>query len=387
MFSNFYFKIRFKIYKYKINKKIKTKEKGYDSFVKGMVALANKDFKTAIQESRKTLDHAGDNPSLYLLLRSESLKVEKKYEELREIYKKMIENNYTKNLGLKGMMEQYLLSQDYHHAFIYAEKLFNNNPHIEKIYETLLNIIIKTSNWHQLIIITERAFEKKIIKRKEYEENKSIAFYEIAKVKKLSNTKEAISFINKALKLKNNFAPYVRAYLDLLIENNQLEDAKKYVRKIWKIAPHPEYKDIIYNLSNIMRIDLLDLIKYITESYLKSEESKLLLIEALIFKKKWNDARNEIKFFLEIRPKKNICLLMAKIEEGENNDIQKKNSWLLRSNNGQHENMWVCMISKKDQNFWSSVSQSGYFNSLEWREPYMLNEINIQNTNQISYEN
>ena len=78
---------------------------------------------------------------------------------------------------------------------------------------------------------------------------------------------------------------------------------------------------------------------------------------------------------------------MATIEEGENNNIQKKNSWLLRSRNGNNSNMWVCMISRKSQSSWSSISSGGFFNSLEWREPSMLNETNSENYNIIPYEN
>ena len=77
---------------------------------------------------------------------------------------------------------------------------------------------------------------------------------------------------------------------------------------------------------------------------------------------------------------------MAKIEEGDTADIQKINSWKLRARNAKVEDIWVCMISKKMQNEWSSVSGGGYFNSLEWRQPYMLDDyLNINNS--LIYDN
>ena len=42
-----YFKTRFKLHKYKNNKIIKKKEAGLNSFIDGMIALANKDYKKA----------------------------------------------------------------------------------------------------------------------------------------------------------------------------------------------------------------------------------------------------------------------------------------------------------------------------------------------------
>ena len=83
---------------------------------------------------------------------------------------------------------------------------------------------------------------------------------------------------------------------------------------------------------------------------------------------------DEVIELLDVNPKKEICLLMAKIENGDTGDIQKANSWSLRARNGSENNIWVCMFTKKSQNIWTSVPQGGYFNSLEWRQPYMLND-------------
>ena len=63
---------------------------------------------------------------------------------------------------------------------------------------------------------------------------------------------------------------------------------------------------------------------------------------------------------------------MAKIEEGDTGDIQKINSWSLRANSGKDNNVWVCMISNQFQDEWSSVSLAGHFNSLEWKQPFMI---------------
>ena len=55
-----------------------------------------------------------------------------------------------------------------------------------------------------------------------YTENKSIAFYEIAKIKQHSIEKESIDLMEKALKLRENFPPYVSFYIQILINDNKL---------------------------------------------------------------------------------------------------------------------------------------------------------------------
>ena len=377
LLQTFYFKTKFSFSKFIAIKKLQNKEKGYNAFVSGMIALANKDYKRAILESKKISNHLDDNPSLALLLKSEIFKVEKKYDELSLVYEDMSKNKHTKNLGYRGMMEQYLRAQDYHHAFIYGERLFNNNPFIEKIYDTLVSIIAKTNNWQQLLIISDRAFSKKIIDKKVYEENKSIGFFEIAKIKQLSEIEESLKYMQKALKFRKNFPPYIKLYINLLIQNKNYNLAKKSIKKAWNELPHAEYKESILSLAAHFEIEMLELVKYIAGTSYKSEETIILMVEAFIESKKWDDARNQIKDLLDVRPKKEVCLLMAKIEEGDSSDVQKINAWTQRAKDGAANNIWICTISKKSQQTWSSVSEAGYFNSLEWRQPIMLDSLEI----------
>ena len=381
-----YFKIKFSFSRYKLNKVNKKREIGYNSFVNGMIALSGRDFKKAISESKKVSNFLKNTSSLNLLLKSEIFKIEKKYDELNLVYQEMTKNKNTENLAFRGMMEQYLRAQDYHHAFIYGEKLFRNNPYIEKIYDALIQIISKTKNWQELLSITDKAFTKKIINIKILQENKSIAYFEIAKIKQFSEINLSIEYMDKALNLRKSFPPYIKFYIKLLIQNKNYEKARKFVKKSWKENPHREYRTVIIELAKHLNVNLFDFTKEITKQNLQSEESKLFLVEVSIIAQKWEIARNQIQELLDVKPKKEVCLLMAKIEEGDTGDIQKINSWSLRANNGQNNKVWVCMISNQFQDEWSSVSHAGHFNSLEWKQPFMISAINNSDIS-INYEN
>ena len=60
----------------------------------------------------------------------------------------------------------------------------------------------KQKNWNQIILISNKAFSNKIISKNDLNENKSIAFYEIAKIKFDSDIKDALKNVLKALELK-----------------------------------------------------------------------------------------------------------------------------------------------------------------------------------------
>ena len=129
------------------------------------------------------------------------LKIEKKFPELNNVYEDMIKSKKTETLGYRGLMEQNLRNQDYHHAFLYGEKLFSINPNIEKLYDTLIFIAAKTKNWNQIVLLSDKAFSHKIISKNDLNENKSIGFYEIAKIKYDSDIKDSLKNILKEVSL------------------------------------------------------------------------------------------------------------------------------------------------------------------------------------------
>ena len=384
-----FFRSRLSLGKYFLKNKYNKIEKGYLHFVDAMIAVANKDNKTALKSHKKMVSYLKDDPSLSLLLKSEVLKIEKKFPELNNIYEDMIKSKKTETLGYRGLMEQNLRNQDYHHAFLYGEKLFSINPNIEKLYDTLIFIAAKTKNWNQIILLSDKAFSNKIISKNDLNENKSIGFYEIAKIKFDSDIKDAHKNILKALELKKNFAPFIKLHLEIIVNLNDKKNLKKLIKKYWSLNPSSLLRSIITktlnenDLTDIKLIneiindnDLTD-IKFINEiikNNVGEEESKKLLIYFAIKNLKWDIARENVIGMIGSNPSKDICYFMSDIELGENNDKQKSDAWIMRAENAKLENCWICRITNQSQEEWSSLSNSGNYNSLVWSSPMMIRQ-------------
>jgi len=120
--------------------------------------------------------------------------------------------------------------------------------------------------------------------------------------------------------------------------------------------------------------DLTD-IKFINEIIKNNageEESKKLLIYFAIKHLKWDIARENVIGMIGSNPSKDICYFMSEIELGENNDKQKSDAWIMRAENAKLENSWICRITNQSQEEWSSLSNSGNYNSLVWSSPMMI---------------
>ena len=369
-----FFRSRLSLGKYFLKNKYNKIEKGYLHFVDAMIAVANKDNKTALKSHKKMVSYLKDDPSLSLLLKSEVLKIEKKFPELNNVYEDMIKSKKTETLGYRGLMEQNLRDQDYHHAFLYGEKLFSINPNIEKLYDTLIFIAAKTKNWNQIILLSDKAFSNKIISKNDLNENKSIGFYEIAKIKFDSDIKDALKNILKALELKKNFAPYIKLHLEIIVNLNDKKNLKKLIKKYWSLNPSSLLRSIITKTLNDNDLTDTKFINEIINNNANEEESKKLLIHFAIKNLKWDIARQNIIGMIGSNPSKDICYFMSDIELGENNDKQKSDAWIMRAENAKLENSWICRITNQSQEEWSSLSDSGNYNSLVWSSPIMIRQ-------------
>ena len=103
---------------------IRNYKKGISAIVKSFTAMFNNDTKELLIQSDKIESYLKDNP-ISLILKAEAARKAKKFDLAEQHYNKMLLDSNTKTLGLKGLLEQNLKKQDYHHALIYAEEIYN----------------------------------------------------------------------------------------------------------------------------------------------------------------------------------------------------------------------------------------------------------------------
>ena len=187
-----------------------------------------------------------------------------------------------------------------------------------------------------------------------------------------SNVKEAIKLIEKAISLKGNFSPYIKLYTQILFTNNNNFKALKVLKKYWNQTPSSLLRLSITEVLKENKINEIEFIQRLISKNQNNEESKKILIDFAIYFNNWSVARDNIKGLIGSNPSREICLFMSEIELGEFNDIQKSEGWKLRANNTGSDYYWVCKITNNPQKNWTALSDSGYFNSLEWIQPKML---------------
>ena len=377
IFQRIYLYIKQSPKRIKDSLKIKNYNKSFNAIVKAMAALYNNDDKELNFQSN-ILEKLLKNNPISIILRAEAAKKSKKFDIAENHYNTMLLNPDTKILGLRGLLEQNLKKQDYHHALIYAEEIYNINPRLDWIYKTIIQIIVRTKNWHKLIEISKNAFNKRIIPKTDYFKSISIAKYEIALIKESTSSIESSQLLKDANSDRPNFPPIVKKLANLLIQNNQLSKAKNLIFKCWSIEPHPMLFEELIEISKRENSSIVSATSKLIKNNATSYDSIIVLVKANIIENNWIRSKELIKPVLTARPNKTICQLMYEIEIGITGNAQKANSWKNRAALGDIEKTWVCKNSATIQEEWSSVSEGGFFDSLEWTWPktYKLNQNN-----------
>jgi len=174
--------------------------------------------------------------------------------------------------------------------------------------------------------------------------------------------------------LKKNFPPYLKLHLEITAALNDKRNLKKLIKKYWSLNPSSLLRSIIIKILNDNDLADIKFINEIIKNNAGEEESKKLLIYFAIKNLKWDIARENIMGMIGSNPSRDICYFMSDIELGENNDKQKSDAWIMRAENAKLENCWICRITNQSQEEWSSLSNSGNYNSLVWSSPMMIRQ-------------
>ena len=181
-----------------------------------------------------------------------------------------------------------------------------------------------------------------------------------------------MNIILKAIKLCGPFPPFIKLHLEILLIKNDISKINKIIKKYWNSDPNSSLRNVVSEFLKKNNMSNLENIKFIVKGSYDDQESKKLLLDFAIHNNDWPLARENVKGLIKTNPDREICEFMAALEMGEFNDIQKRDSWMLRAENANLDEIWICQVTNIPQNYWGSVSDSGHFNSLEWRRPKML---------------
>ena len=350
----------------------RTREKrGYQAFADGLMALASGEGRVAMTKAGKA-EKLLNKPELTNLLVAQAAEMTGDTKRAEETYKKLVTNNATRFVGMRGIIKQKLIEGDDETARKLAEKALALKPHHEETQDVLLNLQTKAQDWAGARSTLTSKLKAGYLPRDVFKRRDAVLALSWAK-EFLDDTvtEEQKEYAIEANRLSPDLVPAAAMAARAYIDKGKARAATKILKKAWEVQPHPDLAHAFAEIApeeapeeRIKRFTAL------TRIHSENMETRLILAELNIVAEDFPEARRALGDPVEMQGDARAYTLMAAIERGEGASDTVVRGWLAKALNAPRGPQWVCDNCHDIQPEWGPVCQNCHsFDTLSWRNP------------------
>lgn len=347
--------------------------KGYDALAQGMMALASGEGRLAMVKAEKAQRYL-DKPELTDLLTAQAADLAGDTRKAEQAYRKLVENEKTRFVGVRGILKQKLSEGDTDTAMKLAEKAFALKPRHEDTQDVLLKLQAKAEDWSGARKTLSAKLKHGALPRDVHKRRDAVlALTEAKDVFAEGKSIEAREAAIAANKQSPDLIPAAVLAARSYIEQGKPKYAVRVVKKAWETQPHPDlaavFAEIEPNETPSARVK-----RFAVLTRLKPEhpESKMLLAELNIAAEDFPAARRALGNLVETDPTTRSVTIMAAIERGEGASDTIVKGWLAKALTVSRGPQWVCDNCAHIHADWAPIcSNCDGFDTLSWKTPPM----------------
>lgn len=345
--------------------------RGYDALAEGMMALASGEGRVALAKAEKANRYL-DRPELTNLLTAQAAELAGDRRKAEQTYRKLVENDATRFVGVRGIMKQKLADGDSETALKLAEKAIALKPKHEETQDLLLKLQADKADWAGARKTLSTKLKYGSLPRDVYKRRDAVlALSEAKAVFAEDETIEAREAAIEANRLSPDLVPAAVMAADGYIRKGQKRYATRVLKKAWDVTPHPDLASAFARIepdetpqARIKRFAKL------TRSHPDAPETKMLMAELNIAAEDFPAARRALGNLFESDPTAQSATLMAAIERGEGASDAVVQGWLARALTAPRGPQWVCDKCHSIHSEWAPVCDNcSAFDTLAWTRP------------------
>ena len=345
--------------------------KGYRALAEGMLAVASGEGRLALAKATKA-QRLLQRPELTNLLAAQAAEVAGDRVKATRAYKKLLEDERTRFVGIRGLMRQKLAEGDTETALKLAQKAYALKPAHEEVQDTLLKLQAEKGDWKgaREVLSAKRA-QGQLPKDVHRRRDAVMALQEAKGVLEDGATVEAREAAIAANKESPDLIPAAVMAARAYIEAGSPKNAARVLQKAWEAQPHPDlaaaYAEIAPDETPADRLRRFEKLLSLRPDH---EETRLLRAELLIAAEDFPAARRALGDLVETHPTARVLTIMAAVERGEGAEDAVVRGWLTRALTAPRGPQWCCDKCQNIQAEWTPICDNcGGFDTLSWREP------------------
>lgn len=345
--------------------------KGFQALADGLMAIASGEGKLALSQAAKAEKYLG-RPELTNLITAQAAEVAGDTKRATEVYKRLLVDDRTRFVGIRGLMRQKLAEGDTDTALRLAEKAFALKPKHVDVQDTLLKLQAETGDWKGARQVLGAKLKQGHLPRDVFKRRDAVlALQEAKEVFSDDAPIEAREAAIAANKMSPDLIPAAVLAARGYLQSGKPKYAARVLRKAWEAQPHPDlaaaFAAIAPDETPAVRLKRFDALFSANPNH---EETRLLRAELQIAAEDFPAARRALGDLAETHPTARALTILAAIARGEGQDDAVVRGWLARALTASRGPQWVCDKCHNIQSDWTPACDNcNGFDTLSWREP------------------
>ena len=289
----------------------------------------------------------------------------------QEVYKRLLTDERTRFVGVRGIMKQKLADGDTDTALLLAEKAFALKPKHVEVQDVLLGLQADKGDWTGARETLNAKLKHGALPRDVHRRRDAVlALSEAKDVLDEGSTIEAREAAIEANRLSPDLVPAAAMAARSYIAEKKIRYATRVIRKAWDAQPHPDlaaaFAEIAPDETPVERIKRFTAL---TRTHPDHPETKMLLGELYIAAEDFPEARRAIGNLVEEHPTARSVTIMAAIARGEGADDAVVRGWLAKAVTASRGPQWICDNCQHIHVSWGPTCENcSSFDTLSWKE-------------------
>lgn len=344
--------------------------KGFKMLSEANIALASGETDLALVKAAKA-ERLLRRPDLTNLIRAQAAEKAGDRIGAMQAYKRMVEDESTRFVGVRGLLHQKLADGDTQTALKLAERAFVLKPRNAEMSDTLLQLQARSHNWKGARKTLGAKLKHGTIPRELHKRRDAILALADAQARiATGDTDTAHDEAIEAARLAPALAPAAAMAARSYIALGKPKNAAKVLKTAWAREPHPDlaaaFAEIAPDETPEARVKRFGSLISQKPGH---AESRMLLAELEIAAENFPAARKAIGDLAETMPNARTLTLMAAIERGEGSDDSTVKAWLAKALSVSRGPQWTCDNCGHVHAAWVALCENcGAFDSLSWKD-------------------
>lgn len=346
-------------------------QKGYQALSEGMMALASGEGELAMAKASRAERYLR-KPELTNLITAQAAEMSGNRGKAEEVYKRLLKNEKTRFVGVRGILKQKLAEGDTDTALKLAETAFALKPKHSEIQDTLLKLQAQNEDWKGARQTLNAKLKHGTLPRDVHKRRDAVlALSEARDILDEGKDIEAREAAIEANRLSPDLVPAAVLAARGYIKKGSNRYAARVVKKAWDARPHPDLAAVFAEIEPDETPEArLKRFAKLLKVHPENRETKLLEAELHIAAEDFPAARRALGDLAEADPDARALTIMAAVERGEGASDAVVKGWLARALSAPRGPQWVCDNCHNIHAEWvPACDNCQSFDTLSWTTP------------------